>query len=122
LCGLLHDFGNIVLPAILRAMRIDIEGEARIRLSDALHPAVGYYVASSWQLPDIVLEAVLRHHGPFSLDASRAASFDPPASAPSPRIGDLIAAAEWLSARHGLASDEQIAWPRIDAPPSAESA
>ena len=99
LCGLLHDFGKLVFPQLVReiGMRPDIPDLDF--LADALHCQLGYYMASSWGLPGIVQEACLRHHD-FYFNA---------VGKPYSQIGHIVACAERLAHTFGFEHTERLA-------------
>ncbi len=74
LCGLLHDIGKVILDncynkeyaiALKRAKKehrwID---EMEKDLFGVDHCEIGYYLASKWQLPDLLVNTIRYHHSP----------------------------------------------------------
>jgi putative nucleotidyltransferase with HDIG domain len=73
--GLLHDFGKLVFNQVLTPPlqakireRIEHEGLSRIQAEKDVmqtdHAEVGAALLAEWQLPEIIVEAVARHHDP----------------------------------------------------------
>jgi HD-like signal output (HDOD) protein len=66
--GLLHDFGRIVAIAAIEhllARRDDVEAHAAAdwgALVDGLHLGLGLSVATRWQLPPLLVDAIANHH------------------------------------------------------------
>ncbi len=74
-CGLLHDIGKVVMLDAFGERYLEILEEAGEGGSYATqteerefgfdHAEVGGYVATQWNLPDVVRETALHHHGPL---------------------------------------------------------
>jgi len=77
ICGLLHDFGKIILLEIkeeyinmLKTVK-DINSTILERERDLFgttHTEIGAYLLGLWGLPDSIIEAVGNHHNPIQVD------------------------------------------------------
>lgn len=69
-CGLLHDFGKVVVIACVESVLTRHRGtrprseEAWLALAERYHVEVGSSVASRWRLPSVIQEAIRLHHEP----------------------------------------------------------
>ncbi len=81
LAGLIHDIGDIVLlqnwPAEFSAIDVDDRARSEIEIFGATHADVGGYVATLWDLPPGVVDAITHHHTP---SAARNTRFVSPAT------------------------------------------
>lgn len=77
LCGLLHDLGKIVLLSVdldVTQWIAKLVSDRRIRTSTVMeeisigisHSGIGELIASKWQLPEYLIEAIRHHHAPLS--------------------------------------------------------
>jgi HD-like signal output (HDOD) protein len=69
LCGLLHDFGEVVVLAtcdsVIRARKTDsLPAKAWLDLCQRHHVSVGMLLATRWNLPDVIRAVVQMHHNP----------------------------------------------------------
>ena len=80
LCGLLHDLGKIVLLSVdldVTQWIAKLVSDRRIRTSTVMeeisigisHSGIGELIASKWQLPEYLIEAIQHHHAPLSADS-----------------------------------------------------
>ncbi|HQI38581.1 MAG TPA: HDOD domain-containing protein [Spirochaetota bacterium] len=80
LCGLLHDLGKIVLLSVdldVTQWIAKLVSDRRIRTSTVMeeisigisHSGIGELIASKWQLPEYLIEAIRHHHTPLSTDS-----------------------------------------------------
>lgn len=80
LCGLLHDLGKIVLLSVdldVTQWIAKLVSDRRIRTSTVMeeisigisHSGIGELIASKWQLPEYLIEAIRHHHTPLSADS-----------------------------------------------------
>jgi HD-like signal output (HDOD) protein len=99
LAGLLHDFGRLVFPAILKSLHLDPNPVARRNVAEVLHGPLGAFMAQSWNLPIVVEEAATRHHDFFFNAVGR----------PYSQIGHIVACAERLACNYGLDFGEPLA-------------
>jgi len=95
ICGLLHDFGKVVVTACVESVLARHPGaaprsrEAWAALAERYHVEVGLAVASRWRLPDVVREVIALHHG------------DDPASAGAAEILRVVRACDGVVALLG---------------------
>lgn len=91
-CGLLHDIGALALIAIGRHSALDQCSAAEVvTVQDVVHTTLGARMGAKWKLPDIVIEAIRRHH--------RFRDWEPGAYS---RIGHIIAAADVVADHLGV--------------------
>gem|GEM_PF-1153803 len=73
LAGLLHDLGKVVLPMVVGATALDaaLAGTDRLTRPEAErrefgldHAEAGATLATTWDMPPAVVDAIARHHGP----------------------------------------------------------
>ena len=80
LCGLLHDLGKIVLLSVdldVTQWIAKLVSDRRIRTSTVMeeisigisHSGIGELIASKWQLPEYLINAIKYHHAPLSADS-----------------------------------------------------
>ena len=77
--GLLHDIGLPVVwetvPDLARKIAPDLHGTELVRAEEAVlgisHAEAGYLLASHWELPDEISQAVRFHHAPEKADVMR---------------------------------------------------
>jgi len=68
-CGLLHDFGKVVVTSCVESVLARHPGaaprplEAWAALVDRYHVDVGLSIAARWKLPELVKEVIALHHG-----------------------------------------------------------
>ena len=101
LSGLVHDFGRIVFPSVIRSTGIEADEEILRPMVDVIHGRLGFYVASAWNLPLLVREATLRHHDYEANGENSFLRYSP--------VGNLVAAAESLARDLGLVRSEESA-------------
>lgn len=69
-CGLLHDFGKVVVLACLEKLLGDLDSSPQIGLRrcfevvETYHVDLGKLVAARWNLPEMVAAVIAHHHTP----------------------------------------------------------
>lgn len=84
LCGLLHDFGKIVvMSAVEELLRAESPALAACAMDvvERFHVEIGLVTATRWGLPEALIDAMARHHLP-------------PAAAAKPEIIEVLAIAD----------------------------
>jgi HD-like signal output (HDOD) protein len=91
--GLLHDLGKIILDEYFHDIFVECLNEscenkisfveAEERLMDTGHHRIGYWLASKWNMPKPIIEAIAYHHHPSSAP-------DHPQIAALVHLGDAI--------------------------------
>lgn len=100
--GLLHDFGRVLIPGLFGAKLVEVEDAAQTAIVDALHAPIGAFVAERWNLPDVVKDAILRHHDYQAESRHGCYSIE----------GNIVAAAERLALALGVPTMEST--PSLD--------
>ena len=122
LAGLLHDLGRAALLGVFAVDDHGLTPRERAEVMDVAHADVGAAVAREWKLPQVIIDAIERHHAPW------------PEQGPTIwHAGHLVALAEaWVGhlsqdppAAEGSEADEPAIpapWPALGLPPEGAEA